>query len=771
MTQATNHLLVESLKLRQLVQAGKFGVLSSAVLAVGVANVLSSVIPTSTLGLWLLVALVVSLCRGIWLVNVQRSFSDQDLTQTHRLLTQFRAGVWVTGLIWGLAGYVLFPDASPQHEVFVLFMLAGMAAGGVVAYSADVVAAFGYTLAMLLPVVLRLLLMDNSVASWMAVAVVIYFCVIILSLRSFHSKNIDNIRLRIDANIKDSSIKAGEERYQLLLEHLPIGIFHFDVNHIVTFCNRQLSELLHDEVNFSVGSNLNDLGNSKIQATLKDAIRTKETQRYEGVYSEDANERKQWVGLLCTPTTGSQGEVTGGIGIVQDITERKVSGEKIEKLALQDHLTELPNRRMLIERLQQALDNNADMHSDVALLYIDLDNFKRLNDTLGHAMGDLLLQKIGKRLTVSLRQADTIARVARVGGDEFVVMLEGLSSNPGEATKQAELVANKLMSKLNETFKLTKHEYQCSASIGVALYNAYGGGVDGFMKYADIAMYQAKEVGNTIRLYNSEMLKAINTREDMKQALRKAIDQSEFELHYQVQVDQSQMPIGAEVLIRWNRPKHGLVPPMSFIPLAEETGLIIPIGQWVVDATCAQLQIWEKHLLTRHLTIALNVSVKQLLEEDFADEVKASIKKYNVNPARLKIELTESMFLDDASDVINTMKSLQKIGIMFELDDFGTGYSCLQYLKQLPLHQLKIDQSFVRDIDQDKSDQSIVRTIIAMADGFNIGVIAEGVETKGQYSLLSRYGCRHFQGYYFGKPMPIDEFEAKFIHVEKISGE
>ncbi len=307
---------------------------------------------------------------------------------------------------------------------------------------------------------------------------------------------------------------------------------------------------------------------------------------------------------------------------------------------------------------------------------------------------------------------------------------------------------------------MSKHDYQCSVSIGIALYSSSAGGVDDFLRHADVAMYEAKKIGNTVRFYNAEMLEAIHKRESLERALTKAVRNDEFRLFYQVQVDASQKPIGVEALIRWERPGHGLVSPFDFIPIAEETGLIVSIGIWVMNEACKQLKQWAKHPTMNHLSIAINVSIKQLMEPSFAAEMKNSIKKYKIKPALLKVEVTESMFLDNASEVIDTMHALQELGVSIELDDFGTGYSCLQYLKQMPLKQLKIDRSFVRDITTDKSDQSIVKTIIAMAEGFNIDVIAEGVETESQYLQLVEYGCKHFQGYYFGKPMAVDAFEV-----------
>ncbi len=446
--------------------------------------------------------------------------------------------------------------------------------------------------------------------------------------------------------------------------------------------------------------------------------------------------------------------------LFSDITERKQAADEIEYLAFYDSLTHLANRRMLLDRLKRAFAASKRSGNDGALLFLDLDHFKTLNDSLGHAVGDMLLQQVASRLTECLRESDTVARIARLGGDEFVVMLEDLSAHPIEAAGQAEIVGQKILTTLNQSYQLATHEYHCTVSIGVALFGDHQESQDDLLKHADIAMYQAKRAGrNTMRFFDPHMQEAINARADLDRELRKAIDKQQFQMYYQIQVDQLNRPLGAEALIRWIHPERGIISPFHFISLAEETGLILPIGQWVLDTACAQIKSWQINELTRNLTISINVSAKQFYQTNFVEQVQSSVQRHAINPSLLKLELTESMLLENIEDTIATMTALKEIGIRFSLDDFGTGYSSLQYLKRLPLSQLKIDQSFVRDIVSDSSDKAIVRTIIAMAKSMEVEVIAEGVEIKDQQDLLLNIGCMHFQGYLFGMPVPIKEFE------------
>ena len=462
--------------------------------------------------------------------------------------------------------------------------------------------------------------------------------------------------------------------------------------------------------------------------------------------------------LTITAVKDLNGIVTNYVGTFTDITQRKAAEDEIQLLAFYDPLTKLPNRRLLQDRLKQAWASSVRSGRQGALLFIDLDHFKTLNDTLGHSIGDLLLQQVAKRLTACVREGDT---VARLGGDEFVVMLEDLSEQNLEAAALTESIANKILTTLNESYQLSTHEYRCGSSIGVAFFRDNEQSYEDLLKYADIAMYQAKASGrNTLRFFNPQMQANITARASLEGELRKALEAQQFHLYYQIQVDSSHRPLGAEALIRWIHPERGLVSPMQFIPLAEETGLILPIGQWVLETACDQLKAWEQDTLTRDLVLSVNVSARQFHKADFVAQVQDAVQRHAIKPSRLKLELTEGMLLKNIEDTIASMNILGEIGIQFSLDDFGTGYSSLQYLKRLPLNQIKIDQSFVRDIVDDSNDQAIVRTIIAMAQSLNLGVIAEGVETEEQQQILLNQNCTHFQGYLFGRPVPIGQFEA-----------
>jgi len=438
--------------------------------------------------------------------------------------------------------------------------------------------------------------------------------------------------------------------------------------------------------------------------------------------------------------------------------QRKLAEEKAHYLAFYDSLTGLPNRRLLMDRLEHALDSSARIARSGALLIIDLDNFKSLNDNLGHHVGDLYLQQIAQRLTTCVRDGDT---VARLGGDEFVVLLENLSEQPLEAATQTEVIGEKVLASLSQPYQLETLQYQGTTSIGATLFTGYSLATEELLKQADIAMYQAKKAGrNAVRFFDQQMQASITSRFSLESELRKALENHEFQLFYQIQVDNMNRPLGAEVLIRWIHPLRGMVPPLEFIPLAEETGLILPIGQWVLETACAQIRLWQEEAPTMDLVLAVNVSARQFFQADFVTQVEDAVQRHGIIPRLLKLELTEGMLLENIEETIATMNTLKEIGIQFSLDDFGTGYSSLQYLKKLPLDQIKIDQSFVRDIASDPNDAAIVQTIIAMANTLGFNVIAEGVENEVQREFLELRGCTHYQGYLFGRPMPIEQFEA-----------
>ncbi len=446
------------------------------------------------------------------------------------------------------------------------------------------------------------------------------------------------------------------------------------------------------------------------------------------------------------------------LSIVRDITERKQAEENINLLAFYDTLTNLPNRRLLLDRLHQATAVSTRSGRHGAVLFLDLDNFKTINDTQGHTAGDRVLVEVARRLQDSVREGDS---VARLGGDEFVVVLEELSAQQDDAVNQAELVAEKIRDELTRPYRLEDYDYYTSASTGICLFLDHLKSVEDLLKHADVAMYQAKQAGrNTIRFFDPLMQAALDKRASIEADLRQALARQQFRQHYQVQVDSRGKATGAEVLLRWEHPQRGFVFPDQFIPLAEETGLIVSIGLWVLEAACAQLKAWQNDTLTRDLTLAVNVSARQFHQADFVAQVQRVLLESGAKPSHLKLELTESTVLENIQDTIARMREIKLLGVYFSMDDFGTGYSSLQYLKRLPLDQVKIDRSFVSDITSDPDDAAIVQAIIAMTDALGLNVIAEGVETEAQRDFLIEHGCHAFQGYLFSKPVAVEEFEA-----------
>ncbi len=464
------------------------------------------------------------------------------------------------------------------------------------------------------------------------------------------------------------------------------------------------------------------------------------------------------------------GKIVGIVGFNQDITERKQADERIRNLAFYDPLTQLPNRRLMFDRLNQALVGSGRRGRQGALMLIDLDNFKILNDTQGHELGDRLLLEVAARLRASMRQGDT---AARLGGDEFVVILEdidGLNQGASQGAIQAEALGEQIQLCLSQPFRLPSPAsgldflHRCTCSIGVTLFSGVEVSAEELLRRCDTAMYQAKAAGrNAVRFFDPQMQAAVAARAALEADLRDAIEQQQFLVYYQVQVDHNGQPIGAEALLRWQHPTQGMIYPGAFIGLAEETGLIVALGDWVLEAACRQLAIWRQHPATAHLTLAVNVSARQFRTENFIQKLKFLIADTGIAPGQLKLELTETLLIENTGEIVAAMEALKDLGVSFSLDDFGTGYSSLAYLKQLPLDQLKIDQSFVRDILTDNNDAVIARTILVLGDSLGMQVIAEGVETREQWQFLADSGCQKFQGYYFGRPEPLATLERRFF--------
>lgn len=563
--------------------------------------------------------------------------------------------------------------------------------------------------------------------------------------------------LRREVAEKTRKLQASEERLNTILDSVDAYIYIKDTELRYQYANRKVCELFGRAQNDVLGQTDERFFDAQTVGLLRanDLRVVRDGERVEAEeHNRNAHNNEEHTYLsVKLPLHRPDGSIYALCGISTDITRQKQSERAIHQLAFYDPLTRLPNRRLLMERLHQALAARQRSGECGALLFIDIDNFKDLNDTLGHSVGDLLLSEMATRLASCTRAQDTLARQ---GGDEFVAILEGLGPSVEEASVHAQHVADKILRTLSQPYTLGEHPYQTTVSIGVVLFSDDQQSQDELLQRADLAMYQAKADGrNTVRFFNPQMQARVNARTALETDLHRALQEQQFVLYYQPQVDADGHTLGAEALVRWQHPHRGLVSPAEFIPVAEASGLILPLGRWIVETACRQLVAWADHPDTRERSIAVNISARQFRQSGFVSEIMGILQATGANPQRLELELTESQLLDDLNGVILKMDALKALGLQFALDDFGTGYSSLNVLKRLPLDQLKIDKSFVQDLPQESSSASIVRAIITLGDSLGLQVIAEGVETGEQRDALLSMGCSHFQGYLFGRPAPM----------------
>jgi len=535
-----------------------------------------------------------------------------------------------SGMTWGVGGYLLFPEQSPVHQVFLAFMISGICAGAITTLSAMTAAVRGFVIFAITPIVVKFNLIDSEFSIAMTIMSMLFVTMILVSAK------------RLNQTIRQSL----EFRYQ-----------------------RELAE---------------------------------QTIRYQAQF---------------------------------------------------DDLTNLPNRRLFLSMLRQEMARAERHHRFGAVFFIDLDRFKSVNDSLGHAVGDELLVRVARKITARLRQEDTLARL---GGDEFVVLLPEVGNDPELAGAHASTIADDMRKLFTDPFMIHGHDIHLTISVGIAV---FPGNViaEDLLKYADVAMYRAKSEGRDgVRLFSEEMQDAVNQQRRIEKGLREALTNNEFELYFQGQYDAENQLVGAETLLRWNHPERGVVTPGEFIDVAEQTGLIVPIGDWVLRSACEQLA-----LLHGDLKLAVNVSPRQFSDSAFVDNLKQVLLETGANPRLLTLEITEGLAIGNIRHSIDTMNELKKLGISFSVDDFGTGYSSLSYLHQLPIDELKIDQSFVRNISTSSENEVIVDTIIVMAQQLNLKIVAEGVETPEELNYLKLRQCNYFQGYHFARPEPFAQFCRK----------
>lgn len=554
----------------------------------------------------------------------------------------------------------------------------------------------------------------------------------------------------------------NEAQQRSILDHLPVGVNLVNANGTLCYRNRSFAQITGYDA-----QDVPDVVSWWAKVCPDSTHRQHMREQWEAALSQarQGNGMIKPMEYTITHADGSERclQISGALlgehqlYVLQDITPYRAAEEKINYLEFYDALTQLPNRRLLLKSLEQALQASTRHGDHGAVLMLDIDHFKTVNETLGHECGDTLLRQVAERLYSCTQERYVMARH---GDDEFVVLLEHLGPTPSQAVARAEAFGRRVLEAFRAPFMLDdQHPYHCTASIGITLFQGAQEDADELLKRADLAMYQAKTAGrDTLNFYSQNLQSAIQARVQLEADMRQGLAQRHFELYYQPQVHQDKV-VGCEALLRWNHPERGMVSPAEFIPLAEACGLIVALGNWVLHSACEQLAAWAKVPHLAQLSIAINVSPRQFHQHDFVQQVLAALESSGAKPHQLELELTESLLLQDVEDTIEKMLELKRHGVAFALDDFGTGYSSLAYLKRLPLDQLKIDQSFVRDVLTDANDAAIARTIVALGTSLGLRVIAEGVETQEQRQFLQVHGCHTWQGYLFSRPLPAAQFE------------
>lgn len=702
---------------------------------------------------WFLVLLFVSGARLVlaWCYHRQ----PEAHRRRRRWLLRFALGTALSGLVWGVSGLLMFASENYGQLAVLVVVLAGIAAGGVTTLSAVSWMAPLFVVPILLPLLVQLLLQESSLMQLLAALVVLFLGLVLVTGRRLNQFILDNISLRLAVTASESQLRISEARYRAIFRHTPLGVLHFDHDGRVVDCNEMCLTILGTRQQYLLGMDLfNEIDDQRVITAIRNALESG-TSYYEGTYRSVKSGKCTPLRAFFSALRSESGEQAGGVAVLEDFTERKRAEETIHRQAYFDSLTELPNRRMLIETLASAIHARRDDGCLGLVIFLDLDRFKIINDTLGHSVGDELLRKVSKRLLASIGQQDMAARLS---GDEFVILLPVLSESLEAGAQQAEQRAEQLLDSLRQAYDLGEQRISVTPSIGYTLFPLGDEDVGDVLRHADTAMYQAKTRGRAqICGYEPAMQTQLTQRLATEQALRRALVEGQMSIAFQPQFDAQNNLFGAEALMRWQHPQHGWISPEIFIAIAEESDLIVELETWLLEHCCALLARVPAVTLPR---LSINISVRHFTQPGFVEAVTWAVGSHGIDPSRLVVELTESVMINGLEEATQRMQALKRLGVRFALDDFGTGFSSLAYLTSLPLDELKIDRSFVKNIDTQESDAVIVETILAMAQHLGIAVVAEGVENEAQQAYLLARDCQLFQGFYYSRPLSGEAFEG-----------
>lgn len=713
---------------------------------------LKNKIPSVNLISWLVSITILTLIRLI----SYRMYKIKKEVKLKKYYVIFFILMIVTALIWGFSGFIIFSDVSLINPI-ILICIIGIALGAVYTLSSDLIIIYCYHTALLVPIIIRLLLYKTDYYFTLATLIFIFYILIIIISKKIHKMIFQNLMFKERHKNNIEALQKSEIKFRTIFDHAPVGIFYFNSDLIIYECNEKFCKILESSKESLININMNNLKDKRILKAIKETFNNT-TGYYEGEYLTTISENKIWITLECSPLYGSDGKITGAVGIIQDRTEIQLVEERVLHLAYHDNLTALPNRLLLKDRVEQAFTQTKRHKFHAAILFLDLDNFKSINDTLGHHVGDIILKETADRLKSILRTEDT---VSRIGGDEFVIVLPKLHNSLDSSIVSVNLVADKIHKALQEPYIHIEKTLFTSTSIGINIFSDETQTVDDLLKNADTAMYEAKNDGRgCTHFFNKEMNIEISKRMELENNLRLALKNNELKTFFQpIYNGITGELVGAETLLRWEHPTMGMISPVDFIPLAEDTNLIIPIGEWIIEQVCQKLNLWRDLFQKKLSYISINVSVNQLRQENFADIMRKYTKLYNIPAEMILLELTESILIGNFNFAAKTISELRKEGFRFALDDFGTGYSSLTYLKKLEMDVIKIDRVFIQDINNNKNDVALVEAILSIAKNFGMKIVAEGVEESKQLNLLISMGCIYIQGYYFSKPLSAIDFE------------
>ena len=704
---------------------------------------------------WYISIVLITLFR---MADAYLYFKDRERHPYSYWQQHFVLGVLVSALLWAMVPLLFFGNSSDEQNFFIAFVILGMTAGAGASLAANLRLVHFYLYLLMLPLFYAFLQHDGLIYTAAAMMTVLYVPIVSVSARQFHATLIETYHTIDLYNETKEALVTNEKRLSMMFKQAPVGVFYYDNDFNIIECNDKLSEILHAPLEKLIGLNLNSLPDARPLDAMRPDLENGKTAVYEGPYHSAISKTQFIVKIQMTPLRDAQGHVQGGLCMFEDKTKEYMALKEAEYLSLHDPLTTLPNRKLLKERMQQIQNDQKRHHAFSALLFLDLDHFKQINDSLGHNIGDMILIETAHRLKATLRGSDTLSRL---GGDEFVILLPHLSENKEQAIRYAYEVAQKIHSSMSLPFEIEKHQLFSSTSIGVSLFDADLSESDEILRQADMAMYQSKNNGRQrTSFYNEAMDQEMQHYITMKKNLTRAIARQEFSLCFQpILKIQNNQPVSAEALLRWHH-KGSLIPTLEFINIAEESSLINDIGRWVITQTCRQIQEWQGSGSFTLEYITINISARQLLEQSFSDFLLEQLSKYAIDHRYIRLEITETALITDFDKAQEIIHKLNTQRVYFIIDDFGTGYSSLSYLKKLPFSALKIDKTFVQDILSDPQDEKLIRAIIDTAEQFEYQIIAEGVEEEAQRALLETIKpTLYYQGYLATKPLAADAFQ------------